>query len=324
MSETNELREAEGLIAQGMEAKAQPILWRLFESKNSEIALQAGLFLLAALDHVTQGELLLQITDRCIATASALGRKDIYVFLLVQKAKFLLRELSDLLYRRQCLKLAANVFEWIDFSLREDEAEYRAITGKMKGLNQESADLVTRALGEAKSNPDHYFQGKVSMELGEVGFSRYMLDLGLLMEGGPWKSKIHNIYFVRRWNLDKFISYDRKARQMLRESFRNALLFQKRAMEEFIAGGHRSEAGHAAYALALHHTFIFRFSKANRYLKLATTMANPQRDVNLLSRIAKLGKMLKDGCRHPRNWVEEMGLDLPRALRPRVPTRPRP
>jgi hypothetical protein len=107
MSETDELREAEHLIAQGTGAKAQTTLWRLFESKNAGTALQAGLLLLAALDQVTQAEMLLQITDRCIATASALGRNDIYAFLLIQKAKLLLREFSDLLFRRQCLKLAA-------------------------------------------------------------------------------------------------------------------------------------------------------------------------------------------------------------------------
>jgi hypothetical protein len=324
MSETDELREAEYLIAQGMQAKAQPILWRLYESKNSGFALQAGLLLLAALDQVTQAQKLFQITEQCIATASVLGRRDIYAFLLIQKAKLLLREFSDLLFRRQCLKLAANAFQWIDFSLREDKAEYESIVGKMKDLEQEIAALVTRTLGEARSNPDHYFQGKILMELGEVAFLRYMLDLGLLMECGPLRSKIHNIYFVRRWNLDKFISYDRKARRKLRESFRNAVLCQKRAMAEFIARDYKSEAGHAAYALALHHTLTFRFSKAKRFLRLATTMANPQRDVNLLFRIAELGRTIKDGNRHPRKWVEEMGLDLPRAVRPRDPAGPRP
>jgi hypothetical protein len=51
-------------------------------------------------------------------------------------------------------------------------------------LDQETAALVTRTLGEAKSNPDHYFHGKVLMELAEVTFLRYTLDLGLPMKCG--------------------------------------------------------------------------------------------------------------------------------------------
>jgi len=56
------------------------------------------LSLLAALDQVTQNDLLLQITEQSIATAAALGRKDIHAFLLTQKAAFLFRKLSSVLY----------------------------------------------------------------------------------------------------------------------------------------------------------------------------------------------------------------------------------
>jgi hypothetical protein len=85
MPEADELRAAQHLIAQGMAAKAQPTLWKLYQSQNPQIALNAGLSLLGALDQLTQNDLLLQITDQSIATASTLGRKDIHAFLLTQK-----------------------------------------------------------------------------------------------------------------------------------------------------------------------------------------------------------------------------------------------
>src|SRR2546428_10781266 len=107
MSEADELRAAQHLIAEGMPAQAQPSLWRLYRSEKPEIALNAGLSLLAALDQLTQNVVLLQITDQCISTASALGKKDIQAFLLTQKAAFLFRESSDMLYQQQNLKLAA-------------------------------------------------------------------------------------------------------------------------------------------------------------------------------------------------------------------------
>lgn len=315
MCEADELRAAQHLIAQGMPAKAQLILRKLYQSQNPAIALDAGLSLLAALDQVTQNDLLLQIADQSIANALALGRKDILAYLLVQKAEFLFRKLSELLYQQQNLKLAAKVFRWIDFSLQEDKAEYAAIGEGRTRLEKEIAALEAGALAELQSNRDHYFQGKILMGLAEIAFSRFMYDLSVLRNGGRWKSKIMNIYFVRRWNLDKLIGYDRKARRKLWDSFRNAGALYRRAMEEFSAGQYKSDAAHAAYALALKHAITFRFSKATKYLNLAKSIANAERDKNLFIHIDKIEKLIKDRYRHPRNWVEEFGLDLPRALR---------
>lgn len=314
MSEADELKAAQRLIAQGMPVQAQPSLWKLYHSQNPEIALNAGLSLLAALDHVTQNGLLLQITDNSIATASALGKNDILTFLLTQKAQFLFRELSNLLYKQQNLMLAAKVFRWIDFSLEEDKAEYVAIKENRTRLEQEIAALEENVLAEIRSNPDHYFQGRVLMELAEIAFSRFMYACAALTSAGRWKSKIMNIYFVRRWNLDKLVGYDKRARRKLRDSFNDAVGLHKRAIEELSAGHYRSDAAHAAYALALKHTLTFRFSKATTYLNLAKSMANTENDRNLFVHIAELEKMIKDRYRHPRNWVGELGLDLPRAL----------
>ncbi|HLY61046.1 MAG TPA: hypothetical protein VKV95_09880 [Terriglobia bacterium] len=318
MAEVDELRAAEHLIAQGMPVKAQPILWKLKGSKDSVIALNAGLALIAALDHATQNDKLLQITDESLAIATALRKKDIFAFLLIQKAEFLFRKLSLLFYQQQNLKLAARAFRWIDFSLKEDKAEYAAIEAERARLETDIAILEAGVVTETQSNADHYFQGKILTGLAEVSFSRYMYHVGLLIDGGPWKSKIMNLYFVRRWNFNSWVGYDREARRKLRDSFGRAVAFYERGMEEFVAGNYKSDAAHTAYALALKHALTFHFSKARKYLNLTKSMANAVKDKNLFIHIADLEKLIKDGNRHPRNWVEEFGMDLPRALRNKV------
>ena len=315
MPEVDELRTAQHFIEQGMSAQAQPILWKLYQSKSPAIALNAGLSLLAALDHVSQNDTLLEISDRCIGIASALAKTDIHAFLLVQKAEFLFRKMSHLLYQEQNLKLAANVFRWLDFSLQEDKAEYAALGEERKQLEKDISALEAGARKELETNPDHYFQGKILMGLAELSFFRFMYDLGILVNAGRWKSKLMNVYYVRRWNLDKLIGYDRKARRKLRDSFHNASALYEKAMEEFAAGQHESDAAHVAYALALKHSMTFHFSKATKLLNGAKLMGNSDRDKNLFIYINDLEKLIKDRYRHPRNWVEEFGWDLPRALR---------
>jgi hypothetical protein len=59
----------------------------------------------------------------------------------------------------------------------------------------------------------------------------------------------------------------------------------------------------------------FHFSKAKKYLNLTKSLANAANEKNLFIHIDKLEKLTKDRYRHPRNWVEEFGMDLPRALR---------
>jgi hypothetical protein len=314
MSEVDELRAAQHFIEQGVPAQAQPILWRLYQSKNPAIALNAGLSLLAALDHVRQNDTLLGITDRCIGIASALGKRDIHTSLLVQKAELLFRKMSHLLYQEQNLKLAANVFRWIDFSLQEDKSEHAALGEERKRLERDISALEAGARTELEANPDHYFQGKILMGLAELSFSRFMYDLGVLVNAGRWKSKIMNLYYVRRWNLDKLIGYDRAARRKLRDSFRNATVLYKKALEEFSADQYESDAAHVAYALALKHAITFRFTNARKFLNQAKSIANKDRDKNLFNHIEDLEKLIKDRYRHPRNWVEEFGWDLPRAL----------
>lgn len=315
MPEVDELRTAQHFIEQGMSAQAQPLLWKLLQSKNPAIALNAGLSLLAALDHVRQNDTLLEITDRCLGIACTLAKRDIHVFLLLQKAEFLFRKMSHLLYQEQNLKLAANVFRWLDFSLQEDKAEYAALGEQRSQLEKDISALEAEVRKELHANSDHYFQGKILMGVAELSFSRFMYDLGSLVNAGRWKSKIMNFYPVRRWNLDKLIGYDRKARRKLRDSFRTASALYEKAMQEFAAGHHESDSAHVAYALALKHALTFRFSKATKFLNRAKLLGNSERDKNLFVHINDLEKLIKDRYRHPKNWVEEFGWDLPRALR---------
>ncbi|HEX5412375.1 MAG TPA: hypothetical protein VFZ27_11010 [Terriglobia bacterium] len=241
------------------------ILWKLYLSQNPEIVLDAGLALLAALDQFAQNDALLQIANRTITIASALKRNDKCAFLLTQKAVYLSRKLSELLYRQQNLKLAAKAFQWIDFSLVEDKEEYAALGAESSRLENEIAGLEAAALAELQTNQNHYLQGKVLLGMAEISFSRFMYDLGAPVNSGPWKSKILNIYFVRRWNLDKLIGYNREGRSRLRDSFRKAIKLFKRAMEAFTTGQYKSDAAHVAYALALKHALTFHFSKARKF-----------------------------------------------------------
>ena len=315
MPEADDLKAAQHLLAQGMPAKAQPILRKLYQSSNPATRLDAGLSLLAAMDQVSQNDLLLQIAEQCITTANALRRKDIHAFLLTQNAVFLFRKLSGLLYQEQNLKLAAKAYRWIDFSLQEDKIEYAALGEERTRLEKEIAALEAGALAELKSIHDHYPQGKILMGLAEISSSRFMYDLGLLMNGGRWKSKIMNIYYIRRWNLDKLIGYTRRDRGKLQNSFRDAIDLYRRALGEFRADKNNSDAANAAYTIALKYAVTFRFSKAKKYLNLSRNLGNADTDRNLFIYIEELEKRIKDRYRHPRNYVEEFGLDLPKAMR---------
>src|SRR5579863_3034407 len=131
--------------------------------------------------------------------------------------------------------------------------------------------LLPRALAapapvgaQPPANRKNYFQGKILMGLAELSFSRFMYDLGVLVNTGRWKSQIMNLYYVRRWNLDKLIGYDRAARRKLRDSFRNATVLYKKALEEFSADQYESDGAHVAYALALKHAITFRFTNATK------------------------------------------------------------
>jgi hypothetical protein len=315
MSEIEELETAQSFLTSGQKEKALPLLWRLYASKNLEIRLDAGLSLLVALDHLTENENLLEVTNKTIEVASALGRNDVRAYLLSKKAELLFNKLANLTYRQRSLNLAAGVFQWIEFSLEEDKAEFAEIAAERVKLEKEISSLEAGALAAIQSTGSHYMRGNIFLSLGEISFSRFLHDQLHLMRGGKLKSKIMHIYFVRRWHFDKFIGYDGSARRKLRESQKKSVDFVKRAIEEFGRGNYTPDRAHPLYSLAVKFTLTFRFSKAKKYLNQSRRLAEMTDEKALLVSIGELEKRIKDKYRHPRNYVEEFGLDLPRGLR---------
>lgn len=318
MSEADELKAAQLAIAAGAKVEALVLLWKLFVSKTYRTRLDAALLLLVALDPLAQNDQLLHVTEEAIKLASAMRKYDVRAYLLAKKAEFLYRELSDLTYRQQNLNLAASIFQWIEFSLAADKVEFAAVAAERSKLKQEIASLEAAALAAIQASKDHYMRGHLFMSLGEISFSRFMDDQLEFCSGGKVKSKIMNLYFIRRWHLNRFFGFSRGDRTKLREAQNSSVGFFLKAIEEFDAGHYRSDLAHALFALATKFTFTYRFRKAQKYLNHAKQLAEVQ-DVGALSiPISEIQKRIDDKYRHPRNYVEEFGLDLPRALRGRA------
>jgi hypothetical protein len=315
MSEARELKEAQKLIALNQKERALPLLWKLYASNNPDVKLEAGLSLLVALDQLTENKKLLEITEETIKVASNLGRKEVRAYLLSKKAIFLLADLGFLIYRRRNLNLASGVFKWIDFALEKDKKEYEAIIVKCDQLDKEISAVEAEIFDLVQSTANHYFRGHIFMSLGEVYFSRFLNNHLDLMIGGKWRSKICNIYFVRRWKLDKLINYDRDARRKLNISKEKCIMFFERTISEFKSGNHEADLAHAFYNFAAKFTLMFHFIKARKYLNQAKLKAEARNEITLLTQIGELESRIKDKYRHSRNYVEEFGLDLPRGLR---------
>jgi len=315
MPESDELQAAQSLVAAGAKDRALPILWKLYVSKNPAITLDAGLCLLAALNQQTENEKLLEVTEGTIKVADSLGKADIRAYLLANKAQLLFIKLSDLTYQQHNLNLAAKAFKWIDFSLESDKAEFAQLAAERKRLKEEIASLEAGALAAIHSNPNRYLRGRVLMSLGEIAFSRFLDDQLDLSIGGTFRSKIMNIHFVRRWHLDRFIGFTRNGRRQLRKSQKSSFAYFGQAIQEFRTNGYKTDLAHALYGLAVKLAITFRFRKARHYLVQATQLAEAENANALIVQIGELEKRMKDKYRHPRNYVEELGLDLPRALR---------
>lgn len=312
MSEARQLKEAQNLIGSSQKEKALPLLWKLYASRNPDIKLEAGLSLLVALDQLSENKKLLEVTEETIKVASDLGRKDVRAYLLSKKAIFLSIDLGSLKYRKQNLKLAAKVFKWIEFSLEQDKKEYEAVIEKCNQLGGEISALIIDVLESAQATADHYFRGHIFMSLGEVYFSMfldYKLDLAI---SGKWRSKICNIYFVRRWKIDKLINYSRDARKKLNTSRNKCIEFFEKAILEFKSGNHETDLAYALYNFAVKFTLMFHFIRARKYLNQAKLKAGAGNEITLLRQIGELERRINDKYEHVRNYVEEFRLDLPR------------
>jgi hypothetical protein len=313
MAEADDLKRAHALIAAGRKDVALPLLRKLFASDDVNVRVDAGLALLVALDHLTQTQELLEVTDKTLSDAAAAG-KSVHAYLLSKKAELLSNRVSGLAGERRNLNLAALALDWIDFSLEADKAEFAAVGAERARIEKEIDSLEAEVLREIDSNDNHYIRGNVFISLAEVSFHRFLTAQFDLMSGGRLKSKIRNMYWVRRLHLDRLIGYTKEQRTTLNAAAHGAISNYETAVEEFQEGHNMTDLAHAQYQLAGKYQLTFRFSKAARHLKRARRLAE-EHARSLLPAIDELGKKIRDKYRHPRNWIQELGMDLPRGLR---------
>ena len=149
------------------------------------------------------------------------------------------------------------------------------------------------------------------MSLAEISFSRFLYYNLDLMIASPLRSKIMNIYFVKRWNLDKLIGFNKNARKKIRKSYKMSINYFEKSIREYEADSNESNTAQAFYNLATKFTLTYHFSKANRYLIKAKRLAEKNNERFLFPQIYELEKRIQDKYKHVRNYVEERGLDLP-------------
>ncbi|MGO9603116.1 MAG: hypothetical protein ACLQAT_06890 [Candidatus Binataceae bacterium] len=319
MAEADELKLAQALVGAGRKKEAFPHLEKLYASKDPKIKLYAGLALLVALDRLTQLDTLLQVVDETLPTATALGEGDIRAYLLSKRAEFLANKLSFVHYQQRNLTLAAGVFAWIGFSLDEDKAEFDRLAAERATLEETIASLEAETKLAVESSSNQNMRGHIFASLGELAFSRHLglqLDLAAF---GRMRSRLMNIYWVRRLNLEKLIGYNRSNRRKLKTLMDECVSYYERAIAEFEAEGRKGEQAFAMYMLAVKFTMTYRFLSAKRYLKAAKSLALDREEKPLIEAIEELEKDVRDKYRHPRNWMQEFGMDLPRSVRGKFP-----
>ncbi len=309
MTETKELNKARRLIAEGKHVDARKILEGI-TAQDLKIRLDVDLAFLVVLDHVTENDKLLEVSSDGIEIATKLGNDDVLAYLMARKSIFMLTHLSSMVHRQKNLILSANVFEWIDFSLEKDEKEYKAIVEMRKPLEKEIDALIASVIERAEQETNHYFRGHLFSAIGDFYSSKYLNDMLDFQKGGKFKSKIANLYFVRRWNLNRFL-YDRVSRKKISGSKTKCIDYFERSINEFRQGDKKSEEANAVYNLAVKMKLFYTFSRAKSLLAKAKSIALELQEKPLLQKIEMLEKEVADKNRHMRDYVSELGLDMP-------------
>ncbi len=309
MSDPKKLKKARELVTQGEHAKARKIL-EMITSKDASIRLEVLLTFLVVLDHVTENDKLLAVANEGIEITSRTGNESVRSYLLGRKSLFLLSELSMMIYRQKNLMLSANVFEWIDFSLERDKKEYAFIVEKRKEIESEIESIIATVIERAETGIDHYFRGHLFSTIGDFYSSKYLCDALDFQKGGRTKSKIANMYWVRRWNLDKFL-YGRDSRRKIIESKKKCIEYFERAIKEFELAGKKSEEANMIYNLAAKLMMFNQFRRAKKLLTKARAGAESLDEKPLLGKIGKLEKEVENKNHKIRDYVSEMGLDMP-------------
>ncbi len=311
MSEYQDLKYARDLIASNDSSKASEILWRLYQSNDLRIKLDAILGLFVVLDNFSENKRLLEITEEGLKMAQIIGKNDAEAYLLIQKCNLLLTKLNFMIYRQKNLKLSANVFNWLGFALEREKDEFNAITHEREKIEKEIQGNESLVLRSLELNDNHYFRGHILMGLGDLYSARFLVHQLDLMSGGKIKYKIANIYFIRRWNLDKFILFNSQSRRKISEANSKCIYFYQKAIHEFELGKQGGEEAHACYNFAVKLKLMYRFRRAHKFLIKARQLAEANNEKRLLVRMEEFQKELDDENRHTKNYVEDLGLDLP-------------
>jgi hypothetical protein len=314
MSDQKKLNKGRQFFEQGECAEAR----KTFESittKDPSIRLNVLLAMLGVLDHVTENDKLLAVANEGIEITKKTGNEAVRSFLLGKKCLFLMTELSSLIYRQTNLTLSSRVFGWVGFSLERDKQEYEAIERKRKELEGEIESTLATVIERAERGVDHEFRGHQFSSIGDAYSSKFLTDKLAFQEGGKLKSKITNTYFVRRWNLDRYL-YDKEARYKIDESHDECIRYFERSIKGFELAGKKSEQAHTIYNLAAKMLLFNAFRRARKLLAKARTLAESIGEKRLLEKIEYLEKRVAEKNREIPDYVSEMGLDMPAGRHP--------
>ncbi len=313
MNDREKLNHSRLLFERGEYEPARKQL-ELITTREPNIRLEVLLTFLVLLDHVTENDKLLAVADEGIELATLLKNESVKIYLLGKRCSFLVSELSNLSYRKGNLILASRLFGWIGFSLEVDKKEYEEIEEKIRSLEMEIDDTLRLVLEKAEGSSDHMFRGHIFSTVGDIYSQKYFTQKLIYQNGGRFKSKIANIYYVRRWNIERYL-YTKEARIKIDHSSSSCIQYFKKSIDEFSFAGKKSEQAYAIYNLAVKYLLFNNFQKAKKLLSESRIIANSIQEKRLLAKIDQLELEVADKNRHVHDYVGEAGLDLPRGVR---------
>lgn len=313
MTDQEKLNEGRRLFERGEYPEARKA-FESITSKDPSIRLNVLLAMLGVLDHVSENDKLLAVANEGIELTTKTGNESVRSFLLGKKCLFLMTELSSMIYRQANLTLSSRVFGWIGFSLERDKQEYEALEKQRKDLEQEIDTTLATVIERAERGVDHEFRGHQFSSIGDAYSSKFLSDKLAFQEGGKFKSKIANLEFVRRWNLDRYL-YDGAVRRRIDKSRDECIRYFERSIEEFRLAGKKSEEAHTIYNLAAKMLLFNAFRRTKKLLAEARALAESIGEKRLLDKIEYLEKRVL-GENEMRDYVREEGLDMPAGHHP--------
>lgn len=317
MSDIKKLKEAHTLFAEGKREKAVTLFLEVFHTTpHDEERLDAVIALVDTLDQLEKNDELIEIANAGIEIATKMGREELRQYLLSKKVMFLASDFSTLVYTKQNIKLSALAFDWMGFSVEKDRDQFELFSRRKMALEDEMS-VAEKECIDATRGENHYLNGRIFLSLSAAQFSMYIAEQIDLVSRGGFASKMANMYWVRRLRLQGFILFKNKDRRLIESHLRQSSEYFLRAFQEFRSAQDDSSLAYAFFNYAAQLTIVSRFREARKYLKLSRDIAVRQNDSVLIGHLNELEARIKDRNRNIRDYVEEQGLDLPEAVRPR-------